>query len=349
MSDTALKVIEMSAYLVTMGVLVTLVWIFPRYFTEIECFLKENFVALKRQIAELSANINLLRTQQLSRGSGDVNSNPFPESINRLNEISQRLEQLHQLPTIKAEKDRLADVNSQLNTEIEHLRAGCQRWGNKANELRREDEILKTKLADTEKIKQELDHITLERNTLEADYKKTENERDELKSANEDNLGKLNEFRGRTERYEEYLPVGIVDRVCREVTNKIDKREVNSSSLHYIYSRLAVLLAINNLKIEAVEKGVMLRDAFFDFDKAVFAQFMGDKNTLQLLRDLFEKELTAILDGSIKFRWPKVGAALELDQHRQETENGMAIIKEVKTAILYSGSGSLIQKSVVIT
>lgn len=342
MSETSLNVIEICAYIVTMVTLVTIVWLLALHFAQIKDSLKTNSDLLKRYFSSLDGVIKWLNSLQHSKGSIDVDLSQLTEPINRLNEISQRLDDLYQLSHIKNEKNRLEGENTQLTNQIGYLETNCLTFQEQIDKLNQE-------LADKIKIKQDLDHVTMKSNRLESSLKEREKKWNELKDATKNIREELKDFRGRIERYEEYLPVSLIDQICREVTNQINKENLASSSLHYMYSRLAVLLAINNLKIEADEKSVMLRDAFDDFDKAMYAQFMGKKNTLQLLRALWEKELTKILDGVLRFRWPKVGDALDLHEHRQETENGKAIIKDVKTAILFSGSGSLIQKAVVIT
>lgn len=147
------------------------------------------------------------------------------------------------------------------------------------------------------------------------------------------------------------LPVESVERIYRAVTEECAISDTGKTNLTYVCSRLAVLIATELLEVETEDKKVMIRDAFFSFDTALYTRFMtsDDKDLLASLRSRFERELKPLLAMYVTFHWPRVGEALDLKEHKQDPENGLGVITEVKSAILYSSSGALISRALVRT
>ena len=162
-------------------------------------------------------------------------------------------------------------------------------------------------------------------------------------------VAERNGLRGNMQCLTACLPVEDAECIYRAAMEQCAVPESAAANLRYLFSRLAVLASTRSLDVDASDKPILLRDAFNAFDMDLYARFKNDKALLQKLRNCFSEALKPLLAGAIAFEWPAPGDNLNLAKHKQETENGGEIIRDVKSAALFTGSGAVIAKAVVLT
>jgi hypothetical protein len=307
---------ETTAYIFNVITLGVIVWYLRKSLTSFQDGLKKALLDVQKK--QQSDYIKALKEQRLGGATEQDNLDQLAEPIRSLQDVTQKLDNLHSISNTHAKYDGLVATYNGL----------CAQY------IGIEDEVSRVKA---------------EKDNLESDQSRVKAELTEVTIKNQDLVRRLDDAKLQISGYMACLPIEKVDRIYRELEKQCSGMSGSPLSIQYIYSRLAVIVAIGNLEMDADEKQIMLRDAFSDFDKAVYARFMYNKELLRALRSFFEHELMPILEGTLKFRWPNTGDALNLEEHRQEQENGLGIITEVKTAILYTGSGALMQKAVVRT
>lgn len=170
-----------------------------------------------------------------------------------------------------------------------------------------------------------------------------------LKSAVATVEAERNELRSHSQRLAASLPVADIERIYCAVMDNCAVTDTDASNLRYVFSQIAVLAATRSLDIDPGDKPILLRDAFNAFDLALYARFKREKDRLQSLREGFSDLLKPLLAGALVFEWPAPGNDLDLKRHKQEEENGLGVIREVKSAVLFTNSGAVIAKAVVLT
>jgi len=148
-----------------------------------------------------------------------------------------------------------------------------------------------------------------------------------------------------------WLPVVQLEEVFENIGDKsgLLNREA-AGNLNLVYSRLAVLLAaLSSDDGDALNKTVLIRDTFNDFDSVLNVQLFRHQESLGAVRVAFEEVLKPMLAKYVTFRWPRVGEALDLKCHAPEEDNGKGVLTAVKSAVLHTTSGDLIQKASVLT
>lgn len=170
----------------------------------------------------------------------------------------------------------------------------------------------------------------------------------DLRVAHDPLVAERDSLFGQVQRLMTCLPVVEVEQIYCAVRDQGSIPETDVS-LRYIFSRIAVLAAIRALEVNESDKPIMLRDAFNSFDMDLYARFKNDKTLLRALRDCFSEALKPLLAGYIAFEWPTPDSELDLKKHKPEVENGLGVIREVKSAVLFTGAGSVSAKAVVLT
>lgn len=260
----------------------------------------------------------------------------------QLGELEQRVRSLNLLKVDQSRNlEELANTKNELKIGIQNLddlyrvSATIEERDSLKEKLSEEKKAFETQSAEKKEIEEQLDRVQEEKKSCETELAEKQCE--------------VTDFERQTKEYEECLPVVGVAPMYREIKTKCGFSDDDQPKLHYIFSRLAVLVAVKNLTVDASDKSVMFRDAFNAFDQAVYAHFRDNAELLQQLRGCFEAELNPLLHESLRFCWPHPNDTLDLKEHKPDLENGEGIIKEVRSAVLYTGSGELIQNAVVLT